>query len=284
MQSVIPHLSRRGFLAAASALALPALPARAEPLRLITIGAPVTEIVFALGGGGEIVATDTTSRYPESADALPKVGYMRTLSAEGLLSMTPDVVIAEDGSGPPNVFERLRALGVKVALVSDRPTADGLTGKIAAIGNDIGRETEAKALSVHIAARFAALGKSDVEGLRGRPVLCLAHILSGKLLAAGAGTVGDALIRLANGRNVLASSPGYHLAAAEAIVAAAPEMLIVGRDMLAGAGGPEALLARPDLALTPAAAAHSVVAIDDILMIGFGPRTPDAVGAILATG
>lgn len=277
------RISRRLFLAAAAATAVP-FPALAAGRRVISVGAPVTEIVFALGGGGEIVAVDTTSLYPEAARGLPKVGYMRTLSAEGLASLTPDLVLAENGSGPKEALERLRGLGVRIVFADERPTVEGLAGKIAAIGRELGREAEAARLSDEISGRFAAISGGDAPGLGGRPVLCLAHLLDGRFLAAGGGTVGDSLIRIAKGRNAFAAVPGHRLAAAEAIVAAAPEMLVVGAATLAGIGGVDALLAHPDLALTPAAERRSVAVVDDTLMIGFGPRTPDAAAAILAAG
>lgn len=277
------RISRRLFLAAAAATAAP-FPALAGGRRVISVGAPVTEIVFALGGGGEIVAVDTTSLYPEAARGLPKVGYMRTLSAEGLASLTPDLVLAENGSGPKEALERLRGLGVRIVFADERPTVEGLAGKIAAIGRELGRDAAAARLSEEVSGRFAAISGGDAVGLGGRPVLCLAHLLDGRFLAAGDGTVGDSLIRIAKGRNAFAAVPGHRLASAEAIVAAAPEMLVVGAATLAGIGGVDALLAHPDLALTPAAERRSVAVVDDTLMIGFGPRTPDAAAAILAAG
>lgn len=270
-------ISRRRFLAVAAVAAMP-LPAWAETRRVISVGAPVTEIVFALGGGGEVVAVDTTSLYPAAAQALPKVGYMRTLSAEGLASLTPDLVLAETGSGPKAALDRLRKLGIRIVLADDRPTVDGLVGKIAAIGRELGREDAAARLSAEVSARFAGVS----GGLGERPVLCLAHLLDGRFLAAGEDTVGDSLIRLAGGRNAFAPVSGHRLASAEAIVASAPEMIVVGAATLAGVGGVDALLAHPDLALAPAAERRAVAAIDDTLMIGFGPRTPDAVAAIAA--
>lgn len=277
------QISRRGFLTAAAAMVMP-FPASAEVRRVISVGAPVTEIVFALGGGGEVVAVDTTSLFPEAARSLPKVGYMRTLSAEGVASLTPDLVLAENGSGPKEALERLRSLGIRIVFADERPTVEGLFGKILAIGRELGREDAAARLSGEVSKRFAAISAIDAPGMGDRPVLCLAHLLDGRFLAAGAGTVGDSLIRIAKGRNAFAAVSGHRLASAEAIVAAAPEMLVVGAATLAGLGGVDALLVHPDLALTPAAKHRSVAVIDDTLMIGFGPRTPEAAAAIVAAG
>eukprot|EP01136_Pigoraptor_vietnamica_P034580 Opistho-1_new@98715 len=102
-------LSRRSALriGGAAALALPALAraAKAEGPRLVTVSGAITEVVFALGAESMLVGSDTTSVWPEAALRTPKVGYMRQLSAEGLLSLRPSAVIATHEAGPPLVFD-----------------------------------------------------------------------------------------------------------------------------------------------------------------------------------
>lgn len=90
-------IGRREFLVGAGlATALPALPAHAVVKRIVCAGGAMTEIVFALGHGDTVVAVDTTSWFPyEHVSKLPKVGYFRSLAAEGLLSMQPDLILAD---------------------------------------------------------------------------------------------------------------------------------------------------------------------------------------------
>lgn len=281
----MPHtLSRRLFLASMGILALPRL-SLANEMRLVTVGAPVTEIVFALGSGGKVAATDITSTFPAEAKSLPKVGYMRTLSAEGLLSLTPTHVLAQDGSGPAHVFERLKAMGVGVDILPEEASVEGVGRKIRKIAGVIGRSGEGEALIERLSARFSEVTVKDgAGGLGGKATLCLIHAGPGGLLAAGTGTVADTLIHLAGGRNVLAEIRDYRPLSVEAAIAAAPEILIVTRRMVEQTGGADAVLALPEIAQTPVAATRRLAVIDDTLLLGMGPRTPDAVQAVASAG
>lgn len=278
----LPTRRRSLLLAAAGLLLWPATGRASQNRRLVTVGAPVTEIVYALGAGAEVVGTDTTSRYPEDVSRMAKVGYMRSLSAEGLLSLSPTHVLAQDGSGPDHVLAQLRALGVGVTLVAETPTTEGLLAKVRAISETIGRAREGEVLAGRLAAQFDSLERERKEagGLGGRPTLCLIHAGNGGPLAAGTGTVADALIHLAGGRNALARMNDYRPLSVEAAIAAAPEILLVSHATIAQSGGVEAFLALPQVAQTPAAAARRVVAVDGALLLGLGPRTPDVVHQI----
>ena len=111
-------MNRRGFLATGAACA--ALPARAAtPSRVLCLGGALTEIVFGLGLGARLIARDTTSTYPPEALALPDVGYLRALSPEGVLSVGPDLILAEHDAGPAEVVEVLRKSGVPWIEVPD---------------------------------------------------------------------------------------------------------------------------------------------------------------------
>ena len=111
-------MARRRTIMALAALLGFALAAKAEDYqRIVSIGGDVTEIVFALGQGGRLVARDTTSTYPPEAARLPDAGYIRALSAEGVLSTHPDAVLASEGAGPPEQIDALKASGIPVATV-----------------------------------------------------------------------------------------------------------------------------------------------------------------------
>ena len=76
----------------------------AEARRIVSIGGAVTETFYALGAQGELVGADTTSLFPEAAEKLPSVGYARNLSAEGVLSLRPTLIVANEDAGPPAVL------------------------------------------------------------------------------------------------------------------------------------------------------------------------------------
>src|SRR5690554_4553900 len=88
-----------------------------EAGRVVSLGGAVSEIVVALGQGGRLVARDTTSTWPEAVAALPDVGYLRQLSPEGLISVAPDLILAEEGAGPPEAVEVLRAAAIPFVTI-----------------------------------------------------------------------------------------------------------------------------------------------------------------------
>ncbi|WP_043353303.1 ABC transporter substrate-binding protein, partial [Methylobacterium sp. B1] len=125
-------ISRRTLLAAAAAGALaPRAAAAQAATRIAALGGAVTEILYRLGAGGRIVAVDTTSLYPpEALREKPNVGYLRALSAEGLLAQQPDLIIATEGAGPPAVLAQLREAGLRVETVTEPPSPEGVLDKI----------------------------------------------------------------------------------------------------------------------------------------------------------
>ncbi|WP_372399657.1 ABC transporter substrate-binding protein [Azospirillum sp. HJ39] len=283
----VPRLWRRVSIAAAAAIAaagLTAPAALAADMRLVTIGAPVTELAFALGAGDSVVGRDTVSRQPAAA-AKPDVGYMRTLSAEGLMSLAPTHVLAIAGAGPQTAFDQLRAMGVTVETVPEVSDRAGLEAKIATVARILGREEAGRQLVRDVNARLSALA-AEVEratrsGGAGARVLCLVGGGPGGMMAAGRGTVPDALIAMAGGRNAIDSDRDYPPLSAEAALAAEPQILLVSRTLVERSGGLDGLLALPQLSMTPAARDRRVVQIDGALLVGLGLRTPDAVEALV---
>lgn len=281
-------LSRRGFVALAGASALaaampcgaarPAAPAD----RLVSIGGVVTEILFALGAGDRIVAVDSTSSYPPEADALPDVGYIRQLVAEPIIALEPSLVLILDGAGPPTTVEQLQAAKVPIRTVPDDPTALGIAEKIRIVGGAVGLGPEGRALADRVDGELARLA-GEISAVEERPsVLFVLAASNGRLLAAGDGTSAAGIIELAGGRNAVVGFEDYRPLSAEAAVAAEPDLLLFMDRTLDEMGGMAGVLARPELALTPAAQAGRVKAMDGLLLLGFGPRTPQAVRELAA--
>lgn len=257
-------------------LAAWALPAAAAE-RIVAVGGAVTESVYALGQGHRLVAVDSTSQYPAEADALPDVGYMRRLSAEPILALRPDLVLAIEGSGPPAVLEQLRRSGVPVETVPNEPTVSGIGSKLRTVGTILGVAAEAEILAARIEAELGRIAQA-MAAIRNRPsVLFLISVGRNTPMAGGADTAAATMIELAGGRNAVAELTGYKPLSAEAAVAARPDTILVMTQTLEVMGGVDAIFALPALAATPAGAAGRLVAMDGMLLLGLGPRTPQAV-------
>jgi iron complex transport system substrate-binding protein len=240
----------------------------------VTIGSDVTEIVFALGRGGSVVAADDTSTWPAPAGRLPKLGYLRQLAPEPILAQRPTVILASASAGPEAVLRQVERAGARLILVPDEASAAGLAAKVRAIGAALGRSTEGERLA---GAIIASLPRTSVPN-GPRMMLILANA-PGRVLAAGQHTAGDSFIRLSGGRNSF-SADGYKPLSAEAAIAAAPQVLLVPSHVLGLAGGLDALKADPVLARTPAVRSGRVFVVDSLAALNFGPRLPQAVARL----
>lgn len=279
----LSHPRSRFCAAALSAWALLALPAAAfaEANRVVALGGVVTEILYDLHLENRIVAVDTTSLFPpEALKEKPDVGYVRALSAEGVLSAKPDLVLAIEGAGPADALTLIRQTGVKLVTVPDEPSPEGITKKIETIGALFGVQPDAARLSGSVRDGFAALEARRAK--LGKPVrvLFVLSLQNGRSMVGGRETAADGIIRLAGGVNAAADVSGYKPMTDEAIAAAAPDVILTMRN--GGHGIPaDTLFALPAYAGTPAAHAKALVAMDGLLLLGFGPRTPQAASELM---
>lgn len=259
------------------AMALTLIAATAEA-RVVTVGGAVTEIVFALGAGDRIVATDSTSTYPKPAAQLPRIGYLRSIAAEGVLAQRPTLVLAVADAGPPTAVAQLRAAGVPVVIATNEHSIDGVRANVRRIADALGLQAQGAALEHRIAQQWDAVIRIvHAAGLAPRVLFLLGHGGRGVLMAAGEGTAAAAMIALAGGRNAFGAVQGYKTLNAEAVLVARPDVIVVTREGLTAQGGERSVLAQHGLAATPAGRAQRLVAIDALLLLGFGPRLPDAV-------
>jgi len=270
------------FALVAFALSLLAAPVSGDaPDRLVSVDGAITEIIYVLKAEDALVGVDTTSLYPAAAQELASVGYKRALSAEGLLSLRPDLVLATDDAGPPEVLEQIAQAGVAIRRISDAPTVAGLKEKIRSVADALDRDAAGAALAAEIDLQLEDLAEHLRRDVPRPRVLFLLHIGSGNDLAAGRDTAIDTVIRLAGAENVLHDAfSGYKPLSPEAALAAAPDVILLTERNLDGLGGVEGVLGRAALAATPAGRAGRVIAMDGPLVLGFGPRLAAAVAAL----
>jgi iron complex transport system substrate-binding protein len=263
-------LSVIGLLAASA-------PVRAEPpARVLALGGAVTETVYAIGAGDRLVAVDQTSVFPKPAERLPKLGYVRALGAEGMLSLAPDVVLASADAGPPAALAKLTQAGVTLLTLREVHTPDAALARVHDVGAALGRTAQADAMAAALSADLAQI-RQDVAATQDRPrVLFLLSAGRGAPMGAGRNTAADAMIALAGGTNVLADMTQYRPLSAEAVLIAAPEVIVTTTDTLAAIGGIAGLRTLPGMATTPALLNNRVYAFDALFLLGFGPRLAQA--------
>ncbi|MFH0128995.1 hemin ABC transporter substrate-binding protein [Variovorax sp. VaC1] len=267
-------------LLSASSLAVGVLPAFAQAQRLprlVTVSGAITEVVYLLGAEGQLVGTDTTSLYPAAARSTPKVGYMRQLSAEGLLSLKPDAIIATNESGPPVVLDQVRSAGVKVEIIDADHSWGEVQRKVQAVGRAAAKEAQARELQARLDAEWAVVQQrvATAKGRKPRVLFVLSHSASPQV--SGEKTAAHSVIGYAGGTNALGGFQGYRPMTAEAMASAAPDIILTSAQSIEAHGGVDKFWQRPELALTPAFKKRALITQDALLLLGFGPRTPASI-------
>jgi len=248
------------------------------PRRIVSAGGAVTEVVVALGARGRLVGVDASSTHPADLRSLAQVGYVRALSAEGVLSLRPDVLVTTTDAGPPATLAQLRQSGLRVEVVPATPSVEGARQRIRQVARLLSRPREGIALVSTLDAELAA-ARQNLPRRAPRVVFLYARG-GGTAMVAGRDTAADAMIGLAGGRNVITAWEGYRPLTAEALATAAPDVLLLTSAGMGSLGGPAAIAGLPGMALTPAGRAGRIVALDDLLLLGFGPRLGQAVAAL----
>jgi iron complex transport system substrate-binding protein len=253
------------------------------PERIVVAGGVITEVLYELGLQDRIVGVDTTSLFPpEALKEKPSIGYFRQLSAEGVVSLRPSLVIALNGAGPPDALSLLNEAGVKLATIPDGPSEDGVVSRIEAIGAVVGAVEPARRLAQRTRAGFAELTRMR-DGLKRKPrVLFVLSLQNGRVLAGGRNSSAAALIALAGGVNAAEAIEGYKPMSDEAILEAAPDAILMMRNSSSQNITTEALFAMPAFARTPAAGKSAHIVMDGLYLLGFGPRTPAAARDLMA--
>lgn len=240
--------------------------------RLVTLGGSVTETVHALGAGGLVVGTDLSSTFPAEISRLPKVGYHRAISSEGVLSLLPDLVIGTFDAGPPAAMTQLRAAGTALLILSAEPSVIGAKERILGIAKALRLEVRGQEL-VQTLDRDLERLRAVTAALKSRPKVLFIYARGQNVLSvAGRNNSADAMLGLAGGSNAVTGYEGFRPMTSEAVVAAAPDILLLPERGLESIGGLEGLLKMPGVALTPAGKNRRVLTMDDLLLLGFGPR------------
>ncbi len=248
--------------------------------RIVTLGGTITEIVFALGAGERVVGVDASSSFPEAANQLPKVAYHRRLSAEGVLSLKPTLIIATTEAGPPEAIQQVESAGVTVLVLPHEPTVENAIAKIERIAAALDAQTLGAALIQTLKEELQQVQSSIPQNTAQAKILFLYARGQGTMMVAGRDTAADTMIGLAGGTNAIQGYSGYKPLTSEAAVAAVPDVILLTDSGLESIGGAQRLWQLPGLALTPARQQGRVLSMDGLFLLGFGPRLGQAVLAL----
>lgn len=250
----------------------------ADASRVVSIGGAVTEIVYGLGKGDHLIARDSTSLYPPGAAKLPDVGYMRQLSPEAVLSVNPSAILMIEGSGPKPAIDVIKKSSIPVVTIPEGYDAEAIKSKILAVGAALDADAEAEALAAKVSADIGAAVKAadQVPAEKRKRVLFVLTLQGGKIMAAGDHTAANGILKLAGAVNVAGEFQGYKPMNDEAVIAAAPDVILMMSRAGPGASDEE-VLSHPAIKLTPAGKTGALLRLDGAATLGFGPRTADAI-------
>lgn len=283
-------LSRRTFLgqlgAALTAICLPQLALGNEAgkktaRRIVSIGGGLTEILYALGAEKELVGVDTTSLYPQAATKLPSVGYARALSSEGILALSPTLVIATEDAGPPAVLRQIVTAGVPVSVLSANDKFEGVIERVRHVGALIEQTTRASQLESQLKQDWQRVRAPILARKTSAPrVLFILSHSPAQIMVGGRKTSADAMIAYAGAHNAVDGFDGFKPLTPEAVIAAQPDIVLFTEQGMSVVGGMDGALKLPGLAQTPAGQKRRIVALEAMFMLGFGPRLPQALSAL----
>ena len=196
---------------------------------------------------------------------------MRQLSAEGVLGLSPTLILAIDGSGPQQTIDVLEQTKVPFVRVPDTFTADGIIDKISIISGAVGVPDRGVCLGDVLRRDIAALGAIRQQIRQRAKVAFILSLANGRPMIAGRATAADGILAMAGAVNAFDDFDGYKIVNDESIVAAKPDAVLV-MDRGEHALSPDTVFSQPALALTPAAKSETFISMDGLYLLGFGPR------------
>ncbi|RTL57434.1 MAG: ABC transporter substrate-binding protein [Sphingobacteriales bacterium] len=253
-----------------------------KDLRIVCLSKHLTEMVFALGKGHDIVACDLSSTYPDSAKLLKTVGYHRALNPEGIIAMNPDLVIHSNDIGPENVLPQITSAGLNIKAFGAANTIDSAKLLLTELGKFFGEEHKADSINKKIDADIAnAAQLLNQKNIKDTPSVMIIHFGRANniyFVMSGRNGVGDKMIKLAGGKTAHYDAKGARQISAEAVAEANPDIIIAtdfGFDQM---GSMDKFISGvPGVALTNAGKNKRIVRFEEHDLVYFGPRSGENI-------
>jgi len=244
-----------------------------SPQRVVALANGSAEIIASLGYLNILVGRDIASTSNE-LKGVPIATAGHQVVAEKILELNPDVLLIDNTTGPATAIDVIKRAGIKVAMIDEAWTLTDIAKKIVAIGEVIGAQPAAVQLVEKLNSALQDSGK-DHPGVR----IAFLYLRGGSAiyLLGGQGSGADSLIEHLGAIDVGAQKfkDPFSPITSEALIATNPEIILVMSKGLESVGGIDGLVSLPGISQTPAGKNRAVIAVDDSLLLSFGPRTPD---------
>ncbi|MGW7517738.1 heme/hemin ABC transporter substrate-binding protein [Streptomyces sp. NPDC054796] len=252
--------------------------------RIVPLTGSISEIVFTLGLGPRVVGRDITATF-EQAAKLPVVTRGHEVSAESVLSLRPDVVLADSTTGPAQALDQIRSAGVPVVVLEAAKELTDVADRITRVATALGVPDAGKALTKRTDRRIAA-AREKIPAHHEKPRVAFlyvrgsasVHLIGGR--DSGAGSLLEAAGALDAGTES-GLTKDFTPITSEALAKAAPDAFLVMTKGLESVGGVDGLLELPGVAQTPAGQRRRVVTVDDGVLLNYGPRTDQVLTSLV---
>nr|WP_202455079.1 ABC transporter substrate-binding protein [Streptomyces sp. SID8367] len=258
-----------------------------EADRIVPLSGSLSELVFTLGLGGHVVARDITATFTQ-AEKLPVVTRNHDVSAESVLSLKPDLVLAETTSGPAEAMQQIRDAGIPVVVIGPAKGLSDVGTRIQAVADTLGVPAAGKELTRRSEDRIDAVRRTipKPKSEKDRPRVAFlylrgsasVYLLGGKESGAGS------LLEAAGAVDAGAASglkKDFTAITSEALAKAAPDAILVMSKGLESVGGIDGMVKIPGVAETPAGVDRRVVSVEDGVLLNYGPRTDQVLRSIV---
>jgi iron complex transport system substrate-binding protein len=245
-------------------------------MKIVSVNGTTSEIICALGMESSIVGVDITSTYPATLDKVVKVGHNRQVSSEGIVALSPSLVVGMENDLKPVVLEQLTASGIKIQLFKQELSVEGTKQLIRTVGVYFNQSAKATTLIAQLDKDIALVKKSAVK----KKVLFIYARGTGTMMVSGTGTAVDKIIQLSGGQNAVTAFLDYKPLTSEALIAANPDVILLFDSGLESLGGIDGLLKVQGVNQTNAGKNKKVISMDGQLLTGFGPRLGKAMAEL----
>ena len=198
--------------------------------RIVTLGGSVTEIVFALGFGEQVIAVDQSSTIPESVSELPQVGYIRSISSEGILSVMPNLILSSSDLGPPNILSQLKKVNIPTKVFESPASYEDVITLIGEISESLGAKNKGDEIIEKLNNDLKNIKQIILQTKEPpRITFFMDASNSGSFNAAGNGTRANYLIELIGAKNIYKNEFNrYNKISSESLLKANPDVILIG--------------------------------------------------------
>ena len=242
--------------------------------KIVVAGGSITEIVYFLGMEDKLVGVDITSNFPKEAKKLKSIGYLRNLSIEGILSLSPGLVLAEEDIGPPIIVNQLRKTSIDLRIIKEKNNLNGIRNKIMCISKILNTSLDENEDFIEFENKLHMVRKlKKINSEKIKKILLILMMRGASPVVAGKNTSGQGFIDMIGHENSMNDLNGWKPVSSEEIIKKNPDYIIITKRAFKNFSSLDQFLSIPGISSTLAAKKKNIIVKDGMSMLGFGPRT-----------